>query len=61
MIEIDITYRLNEIINFVNNSINHKNDDEQIRIIIIVINRYFVVYFCFLYTSNEIYFIDKRK
>ena len=53
MIEIDITYRLNVIVNFVNRLINHKNNDKQIRIVMIVIDRHFVMHFRFLHTSNK--------
>ena len=61
MIEIDVTYRLNVIVNFVDNSINNKNNDEQIRIVMIVVDRHFIMHFRFSYTLNEIHFINKRE
>ena len=61
MIEIDVTYRLNVIVNFVDNSINNENNDEQIRIVMIVVDRHFIMHFRFSHTSNEIHFIDKRE
>ena len=53
MIYIDITYRLYVIIDIIFNSINHNNDCNYVRIVIINVNCYFIVHFYFSNTSNK--------
>ena len=61
IINIHITYRLYVFIDFVNDSFNYKNDCRQIRVIMINVNRHFIMHFCFLNASNKIHFIDESK
>ena len=61
IIYINFTYWLYVIFDFINRSINYRNNNEHIRIIMIIVNYHFIVHFCFSNSSNKIFFIDKNK
>ena len=52
MIHVDITYRLYVIIDIIFNSINHNNNCDHVRIVMINVNRHFIMHFCFSNSSN---------
>ena len=61
VIDIDITYWLYVIIDLINNSFNYRSDCEQVRVIMINVDRHFIMHFCLSNVSNRIHFIDENR